>query len=68
MIDYAQIVAQAEELSRQFWEEIEHELVRRSMSQPAAGYHLRWQYEPDVAMDNPGLDTSTRQSTIDECT
>jgi hypothetical protein len=43
MIDYAQIAAEAAELSRQFWEEIEQELVRQSMWQYSGPTPSTWE-------------------------
>jgi hypothetical protein len=42
MIDYAQIETEATELARQFWEELEEELIRQRASQSyavPAGWH-----------------------------
>lgn len=49
MIDYAQIAAEAAELSHQFWAEIEEELTRQALSlRGTAATSDRWLSESDT--------------------
>ena len=62
MIDYEQIEAEAAELARQFWEEIEAGLVQQCGSLSAATNPARWQDTSDVIMHSRTLDTLISQS------